>query len=1024
MYDLLNNDVELAKEAVKKGLLSEQQLNEALKQKEQEGAVRSVITIMIDKKVLSNKAVKEIIETLKRKSMDEQDESYEEIEFGEEAAKKGYLTYTQLWEAIENRLKTSSRIEELLHKGGTLSLDDALDVLQSQGKRIMKCPECSKQYTVKDYRDGKEYTCLKCGAPLELPDRVDTLSTEGTAYDTKTHIQKIDEMFVGRKVGSCEIMEKLGEGGMGVVFKARHITLNKDVALKILSPALMGETHKKRFLREARAAAKLEHPNIVTVYDAGEFEGYNYIIMQYIDGESIGDMLTKAGKVDQLKAVRIIKDAAKALSVAHKAGMIHRDIKPDNIMLTRKGEVKVADFGLVKSADVEKDLSLSKSLLMGTPHYMAPEQFEGKPPDPRVDIYSLGVTFFELVTGKKPFDGKTAFKIMEAHLRQEPPKPETLAKEISPTVSRIILKMLAKEPDKRYQTVDELIKDLERAEAVLTGAKPPTEVKRIPVHLLVIVLVAIVGALVGYFVYDHYRKKAEEERQWQMLVKEAGDELNRLIPLVENDVKRNRYDEALKKLLSYPQKFYKTPSYDTIRQKKGAVIKAFRDYLKEQTESIERHTKELPEETVTAVEPLLRMTEAVLEAVKKDAKIEGYKRHLESVYKDAKAVVKNAKNAYKSIEEQVANLRNSGDYERAVELVKPFIQSRVRSVRESASAEIKDLETLIADAERDFKTALASARSFAALSDYDSAIKELEKYTKSKITSVREQAEKEVLGFRQQKEAKEREISLRRRFAKEMEKVDRLFRGNKREEAADLCKKLMATPLPDLADRAKRKLFSLKEKMYDGMVYIPAGSFIMGSDDSADKNPLRKVELKGFFIDRYEVTNGEYADFIRATKRKPPAYWKGAKPPEGTENLPVTGITYEDAKAYATWCGKRLPTEEEWEKAAGWDERNGVKLRFPWGNRFVSGNANIGDTAGLAKVGTFMRDKSPYGVYDLAGNASEFTSTIRNGRVVVRGGSYSDITTRRMRTSYAGIEVLPTQKFMNVGFRCVKDDKW
>jgi len=1023
MYDLLSNDVELAKEAVKKGLITEEQLKEALEQKEKEGSVRSVITIMIDKKVLSNRGVKEIIEVLKRKSMDEQDESYEEIEFGEEAAQKGYLTYTQLWEAIENRLQTSSRIEELLHKGGTLSLDDALDVLKSQGKRIMKCPECNKQYTVKDYKEGKEYTCLKCGAPLELPEKVDTLSTEGTAYDTQTHIKRIDEMFIGRKVGSCEITEKLGEGGMGVVFKARHITLNKDVAVKILSPALIGETHKKRFLREARAAAKLEHPNIVTVYDAGEFEGYNYIVMQFIDGESIGDMLSKAGKIDQLKAVRIIKDAAKALSVAHRAGMIHRDIKPDNIMLTRKGEVKVADFGLVKSADVEKDLSLSKSLLMGTPHYMAPEQFEGKPPDPRVDIYALGVTFFELVTGKKPFDGKTAFKIMEAHLRQEPPKPEALAKEINPTVSKIILKMLAKEPEKRYQTVDDLIKDLEQAEAILTGAKPPAEVKRLPVAVIVVIALVVAGALGGYFIYDHYKKKAEEEQKWQTLLKEAEDELKRITPLVEADVKQNLFDEALKRLLSFPERFRKTPSYATVMQKQSRVLKDCEEYLKRQLDDIEKRADELPEEVLLATEPLLQMANTVSE-LSKNKGVSALKERLESVKENVEGVVKKAKNAFESISKQVSRLRNEGDYERAIELLAPFTKSKVTSVRKAAFSEEKELRSLIGDAERDFKTALASARSFAALSDYDSAIRELEKYTESKISSIRKQASDEVARLKEQRKAKEQEETLRARFAKDIREIDRLLREGRGEDAADLCKKLTSLPLADLASEARKKLLSIKKSMYPGMVYIPPGSFIMGSDDRADKNPLKKVNLKGFFIDKYEVTNREYAEFVRATGRKPPSHWGGKSPPEGNEDLPVVGISYEDAKAFAAWRGKRLPTEQEWEKAAGWDDESGTKLTFPWGNRFVSGNANTGDTGGPAKGGSFINDRSPFGVYDMAGNVSEFTATLRDGKVVVRGGSYNDITVRRMRTSYRGTTVSPSATFSNIGFRCVKDDKW
>ncbi|MCX7703626.1 MAG: protein kinase, partial [Planctomycetota bacterium] len=811
MFDLMKNDVELAKEALKKGLISEQQLEEALKIKEKEGSVRSVITIMIDKGVISNKVVKEIITNLKGKTVSEEDESYEDIEFGEEAAKKGYITYTQLWDAIENRLKTNQRIEQLLHKGGTLSLDDALDVLESQGKKIMKCPECQAQYTVKDFREGQEYTCLKCGAPLQLPDKIETLSTEGTAYDTKTHIKKIDDMFIGKRVGSCQIMEKLGEGGMGVVFKAKHVTLNKDVAVKILSPALMGEMHKKRFLREARAAAKIEHPNIVTVYDAGEFEGgYSYIVMQFIDGESLSKKIEREQRIDQLSAVRMIKDAAKALMTAHKQGMIHRDIKPDNIMLTKAGEVKVADFGLVKSADVEKDLSLSKSLLMGTPHYMAPEQFEGKPADARVDIYALGVTFFEIVTGKKPFDGKTAFKIMEAHLRQEPPKPETLSKEIHPEVSRVILKMLQKEPEKRYQTAEELIKDLERVEGILTGVRPAGE-KRFPVALSIAAVLVVVAAVVGYFIYDGYKRKKEEEAQKEALIRSAQDELNKLLPIVDSFVEKRQFDVALERLDSYPSQYQMTPSYTVLQSRRSEIIKKFKEYAGAGIAVLAADTTEKPEETVQLAEPLLQMVRGVFRLAKDD-ETERLKESIEGIYKTAEDTVKSAKDGYASIERQLDEMRKGGDFERGKEILLPFTASKVTSVREAARKQVEKFEEMIANARRDFESALTRAEVKEGKGDYEAAIKELEIYKESKITSIRTKANEELGRLRTLKAAKEDEQKLRDSFERQIKEIDSLLEQGKSEEAADMCKKLTTIPLSDLALKAKEKLLFVKER--------------------------------------------------------------------------------------------------------------------------------------------------------------------------------------------------------------------
>jgi serine/threonine protein kinase/formylglycine-generating enzyme required for sulfatase activity len=762
----------------------------------------------------------------------------------------------------------------------------------------------------------------------------------------------------------------------------------------------------------------------VTVYDAGEFEGgYSYIVMQFIDGESLSKKIEREQRVDQLTALRIIRDAAKALSTAHKQGMIHRDIKPDNIMLTKAGEVKVADFGLVKSADVEKDLSLSKSLLMGTPHYMAPEQFEGKPADPRVDIYALGVTFFELVTGKKPFDGKTAFKIMEAHLRQEPPKPESLSKEISPEVSKIILKMLEKEPEKRYQSADELIKDLDRVEGLLTGVKPAGE-KKVPITAMVVVVVIVAAAIVGYFVYDNYRREKEEEARKVALENEAKTELDKLMTVVDELVAKNQFDTAFERLNSYPQQYQPTLSYSLWVSKRSDVLGRFKDYLSSQIASIAKDKDEKPEETVAVAEPVLRVAESVSRIIKGNEEIDKLRAQFGEIYKSLSETVTKAKDSYSSIERQMDEMRSNGDFERAKELLLPFVSSKVTSVRKSAQEQTKEFDRLIADAVRDFESAITRAEVKESKGDYEAAIKEIEKYKESKINSIKRKANEELGRLTQLKAGKENEQRLRESFDKQMRDVERMLEGGKGEAAADLCKELMKTPFTDLAQKAKEKLLYVKERMYKNMVYVAEGSFVMGSDEKSDNNPVRKVELKGFFIDRYEVTNAEYAEFVKATNRKPPEQWKGSEPPKGTENLPVVGVTLEDAKAYAAWCGKRLPTEEEWEKAASWDSVRGVKFRYPWGNEFSGDNANIGDKPGVVAVGSFVNDVSPYGVFDMAGNVAEFTSTMRSGKVVVRGASFKNITLTRARTSYSGYTVDPAKPFPDVGFRCARDDRW
>ncbi|MCX7704353.1 MAG: serine/threonine protein kinase, partial [Planctomycetota bacterium] len=203
-------------------------------------------------------------------------------------------------------------------------------------------------------------------------------------------IKEIDERFIGKRIGSYEILERIGKGGMGAVYRARHITLNRIVAIKIMSPALVGEKHKVRFLREARAVARLEHPNIVVVHDAGEEDRFPYIVMQLVEGKSVREIVEEKGRLTGEESLRIVESAARALDAAHKNGIVHRDIKPDNIMITKEGEVKLTDFGLARSMEEDDMAVTGDGVAVGTPYYMSPEQFEGERVDKRSDIYSLG----------------------------------------------------------------------------------------------------------------------------------------------------------------------------------------------------------------------------------------------------------------------------------------------------------------------------------------------------------------------------------------------------------------------------------------------------------------------------------------------------------------------------------------------------------------------------------------------------------------------------------------------------------
>lgn len=272
----------------------------------------------------------------------------------------------------------------------------------------------------------------------------------------------IDE-FVGKTLGSCKLTKKIGEGGMGAVYLAHHISLDKKVAVKILPPWFSQDEERiKRFIREARSTAQLEHPNIIQVYDIkiAKPEGFYFIVMQYVDGESLAMAIKRRGKIPVAEATRIIRDAARALTAAHSHGVIHRDVKAENIMINKQGEVKLMDFGLARIGSSNSSIS-SPGNVLGTPHYMAPEQARGETVDARSDIYSLGATYYYALTGQMPFDGTTPVTVIMKHLNEPLPNPCKITPEIPAKVNSTLSKMMAKDVKKRYQSTQELINDFD-----------------------------------------------------------------------------------------------------------------------------------------------------------------------------------------------------------------------------------------------------------------------------------------------------------------------------------------------------------------------------------------------------------------------------------------------------------------------------------------------------------------------------------------------------------------------------------
>ena len=264
----------------------------------------------------------------------------------------------------------------------------------------------------------------------------------------------------GENLGNYKIISKLGRGGMATVYKAHELSLNRIVALKVLSDQLSENPEFiKRFQREAQAAAALNHPNIVQIYFIGEEEGTHYFSMEYLKGKSLAEITKEEGSISYEKAIPIIIQVAKALREAHRIGLIHRDIKPSNIMIDSSENVKVTDFGIAYVMQAETKLTKEGSII-GTPEYLSPEQCEAKPVDGRSDIYSLGVTFYEILTGKTPYKADTPVSMLMKIVKGNFIPINEVKPDVPKAVQKIVEKMMNTKVEERYQNIDELLDSL------------------------------------------------------------------------------------------------------------------------------------------------------------------------------------------------------------------------------------------------------------------------------------------------------------------------------------------------------------------------------------------------------------------------------------------------------------------------------------------------------------------------------------------------------------------------------------
>jgi serine/threonine-protein kinase len=307
-------------------------------------------------------------------------------------------------------------------------------------------------------------------------------------YVTGTQAERLKKSIkesktAAHQIPGYQILGKLGAGAMAIVYKAKQLSLNRTVAIKVL-PKRFTENpeYVERFYKEGRAAGKLNHNNIVQAIDVGEAGGYHFFVMEYVEGKTIHEDIASGKVYDENEAIDIIIQVAHALQHAHNLGLIHRDVKPKNIMINRAGIVKLADMGLARETTDIETAKTEKGRAYGTPYYIAPEQIRGEIDiDCRADIYGLGATLYHMLTGRVPFMAEDPSDVMRKHLKEQLIPPDHINTRLSTGISEVIEVMMAKDKQERYNNIDELLKDLQ---AVREGRPPMRAHKRFDVSML------------------------------------------------------------------------------------------------------------------------------------------------------------------------------------------------------------------------------------------------------------------------------------------------------------------------------------------------------------------------------------------------------------------------------------------------------------------------------------------------------------------------------------------------------------
>lgn len=733
---------------------------------------------------------------------------------------------------------------------------------------------------------------------------------------------------------------RLGQGGMGVVFQARHIFLKTSHAIKVILPDLVGNDPMltTRFRQEALAAAAIRHPNIIAVTDFGVVRGtMPFLVMEFVKGRSLQDILTAEGAMPPQRAWEFISAIAAGVGAAHRQNIVHRDLKPLNIMVQDdvpiSEGVKILDFGLAKIKSGEllgSFVQAQTSGLMGSPFYMAPEQWSDEEPDARADIYSLGVILYQMLSGEVPFKGSSIPSIMKKHLTLPPPSFQSKGVSVPPAIEAVVRHALEKEVEARIDSVPTFLKELHAA------------LNSVPVA----------AGLRETVVMDPNRTMASVTAP--PTNKPPDLSVTATQPPIANETNFGAAFDSMAGTVSGAQL-----DKDLDKPVAAAIVSETKDETDRQAEV--RRVEE---------EAQRRAEEDRLQKEKQERERREQEQHdkLERMALHAK-----------ELEDRLDRL--SGSMPPAVDPE----TTRVRGANTSPARIAKGTPAYAIGPGKPMIVDFGPARKGPPLLLIGVAVMVL------------------VLAG----------LGISAYL---------LFRPGAVTDDPQ------PTPTPVVPQRTKADLLT-----------IGSGSFLMGRDNGPrQETPAHAVTVQPFSMDRTEVSNTEYAEFVSDTNHPAPGHWAGTKPPFGQELWPVVNVTFDDANAFAAWrskrdgVGYRLPTEQEWEFAARNGERGDL---YPWGGDWQDDVAVLKE-ATPAPVGSRPAGKNRWGVVDLIGNVWEWTSSkvsVYPGNPVVipdstldwitiRGGCYvSDPAKSDAPVSSCMREfVPPSTKTTLLGFRLVR----